>query len=150
MRLVSFVLATACLVMSACSSPAADEPAIEVSDAYIVEAPAGRDITAGGFTLRVTGGPLYLAGVSSDMAERVELHTMSMEGGMMQMRRVEGFDVGPGAPLVLERGGNHLMLFGLSSELAAGGTSELVLTLTDESGAEITFPATAEIVPLGD
>lgn len=157
MRLVQYLAAAACLALVGCSPSATEEaaethasPTIDVTGAFLVEPPVGRDVTMGGFTITATGAPFQLVSVSSDMAERVELHTMSMDDGVMKMRQVDGFDIEPGTALVLDRGGNHLMLFGLSPSLAAGGTSELVLTLTDESGAEQTVSTTAEIRGLGD
>ena len=74
------------------------------------------------------------------------MHTMSMENDMMQMRKVESFPVTEETPLVLERGGNHLMLFGVGP-IEAGSQIDVILTLTDESGTETEIVTKAEIVP---
>jgi len=153
MRILSSLILPAAFVLVACggsaptAAPAAtDGPVIEVRDAFIVQPPEGRNITGGGLYVSVTGAPVTLVRASTDIADTVELHTMSMENDMMQMRKVESFPVSPDQPLVLERGGNHLMLFGVQP-LQTGDQVDLVLTFTDESGAEQDIVTQAEVVP---
>ena len=151
MRFLSSLILPAALLLGACgetaAAPAAGAAAvIEVRDAFIVEPPEGRDITGGGMHVSVQGGPVTLIGARTDAARNVELHTMSMENDMMQMRKVESFPVTEEAPLVLERGGNHLMLFGVGP-IEAGSQIDVVLTFTDESGTETEVVTKAEIVP---
>lgn len=153
MRIVSSLILPAAFLLAACggasttAAPAAtDGPVIEVRDAFIVQPPEGRDITGGGLHVSVTGGAVTLVRAATDIADTVELHTMSMENDMMQMRKVESFPVSEDQPLVLERGGNHLMLFGVQP-LQAGDQVDVVLTFTDESGAEQDIVTQAEVVP---
>ena len=75
---------------------------------------------------------------------------MSMEDGVMRMRKVEQLDVAEDAPLVLESGGANLMLFGVSPDIEIGETVDLILTLTDSQGTESTLTTEAEIRGLGD
>lgn len=150
MRFLTSLLLPATLLLSACSAataaPAAGgAPVIEVRDAFIVAPPAGRDITGGGLLVSVDGGPVTLIRARTDAARNVELHTMSMDNNMMQMRKVESFPVTEEAPLVLERGGNHLMLFGVGP-IEAGSDVDLILTFTDEAGAEVEVVTKAEVV----
>ena len=105
----------------------------------------GRDVAGGGLTLTVTGDAMALVGADTDIADTVELHTMSMEDGVMRMRKVEQLDVSEDAPLVLESGGAHLMLFGVSPDIEIGETVDLVLTLTGSDGSESTLTTEAEI-----
>ena len=115
-------------------------------DAFIVQPPEGRDITGGGLHVSVQGAPVTLVRASTTAARETEMHTMSMENDMMQMRKVEAFPVSEAAPLVLERGGNHLMFFGVGT-LELGEQVDVVLTFTDESGAEQEIITQAEVVP---
>ncbi|MEP0313386.1 MAG: copper chaperone PCu(A)C [Hyphomonas sp.] len=151
MRIVSLVAALSLVAVAACS-PASEEgeALVTVSEAYIVKPTPGRDVAGGGLTLTVTGAPIVLVGADTDIADTVELHTMSMEDGVMRMRKVEQFDVSEDAPLVLESGGAHLMLFGVSPDIEIGETVDLVLTLTDSQGTESTLTTEAEIRGLGD
>ncbi|GGY39040.1 copper chaperone PCu(A)C [Parvularcula lutaonensis] len=65
--------------------------------------------------------------------ERIELHTNTETDGVMRMRRVEGFEVKAGEPLVLAPRGDHLMLIGLDEGFEEG--EERKVTLIFESGA---------------
>lgn len=81
-----------------------------------------------------------LVGVASDVASAVEVHEMTMGAGdVMQMRPVEGqrLVVPAGGAVQLKPGGYHVMLIGLTRDLAVGDT--FALTLTFESGDEKTL-----------
>jgi len=150
-RLLTNLILPAALILGACGAPATETaasegPVIEVRDAFIVQPPEGRDITGGGLHVSVTSGPVTLVRAATEIAGTVELHTMSMENDMMQMRKVESFPVSEDQPLVLERGGNHLMMFGVQP-LQVGDQVDVVLTFTDESGTEQDIVTQAEVVP---
>lgn len=73
-----------------------------------------------------------LVRASTALAERVELHTMSMEGNVMRMREVADIPLPAGQTVKLEPGGLHLMLMGLKQPLKLGDT--FALTLEFERG----------------
>ena len=63
---------------------------------------------------------------SSDAAERAELHTHAEEDGVMRMGPIEGGITGDaGEAHQLARGGDHVMLLGLTRPLADGDSIEL-------------------------
>lgn len=66
-----------------------------------------------------------LLSVSGDVAETIEIHTMTMEGGIMQMRKLENLPVK--GETVLEPKANHIMLIGLKEPLKQGATFPLTL-----------------------
>jgi len=77
-----------------------------------------------------------LIGVSSPAAKKVELHTHREDGGVMKMIHVEeGFAIPAGETVFLQRGGNHVMLMGLTEPFEQGKT--IPLTLTFEKSGEI-------------
>ncbi|MDM7458161.1 MAG: copper chaperone PCu(A)C [Paracoccus sp. (in: a-proteobacteria)] len=77
-----------------------------------------------------------LTAASSDIAERVELHTHLEQDGVMRMVEVEeGFLVPAGETRMLERGGDHVMLMGLTRQLTDGETIPLSLDF-GECGTE--------------
>lgn len=122
------------------NAPAA-EGGVTLVEGWVRNAVGGRDVTAGFFTLRNESGvAARLVSVDSPEAERVELHTMAMDGDVMRMRQVEGMDLRAGADLVLQSGGDHLMIFGLPSEAAADGALDLVLTFEDGRTLETALP----------
>ncbi|MGP9804633.1 copper chaperone PCu(A)C [Paracoccus sp. NSM] len=73
-----------------------------------------------------------LVSVASDAAERVELHTHLEEDGVMKMVHVEeGLPIPAGETRLLERGGDHVMLLGLTQPLADGDVVRLSLDFGD-------------------
>jgi len=154
------LIPAAALLLVACSAEkssaqpeapaAAAAPVIEIRDAFIVKPAEGRDVAGGGLTAYVTGGPVDLVGATTDAATRVELHTMSMDGGVMQMRQVEKFTAKDGEPIVLKRGADHLMLFGFDPAIQEGDKVDLNLEFRDSNGNSQTVVATADVTGLGD
>ncbi len=61
-----------------------------------------------------------LAKVSSTLAERVEIHLSTNEGGVMKMQQVGHINIPPNGTVSAKPGGYHLMLFGLKKKLAVG------------------------------
>ena len=77
---------------------------------------------------------VVLVGGATEIAGVVEVHEMSMIGGEMMMQEIDGGLVIPaGKSIVLEPGGNHLMLMMLTDDLEAG--EEISVTF-DFDGAE--------------
>ncbi|QJE72025.1 copper chaperone PCu(A)C [Aerophototrophica crusticola] len=83
-----------------------------------------------------------VAAAAPDVAEKVELHTHLMEGGVARMRPVEGgIEVPAGGSVVLKPGGYHVMLMGLKRPLKPGESFPLALTL-EKAG---TLPVTVQV-----
>lgn len=76
-----------------------------------------------------------LIGVSSDVAETVQIHESQMQDGVMRMRPVEAVDVPAHGAAMLEPGGIHVMLIGLKAPLEEG--QSFTLTLTFEHAGEV-------------
>lgn len=92
--------------------------------------------------------PDRLIAVKSPAAKKVELHTHREEGGVMKMVHVEeGFELGAGETLFLQRGGHHVMFMGLTEPFEQGKT--IPLTLVFETSGEITLdiPVDLERMP---
>ena len=77
-----------------------------------------------------------LVAATSPVSERVEIHTMSEENGVMKMRKIDGIDLPADKIVALEPSGNHLMLMNLKEPLKAG--SEIEVTLQFEKGKPVT------------
>lgn len=78
-----------------------------------------------------------LVSVTTDAAERAELHSHSMDAnGVMTMGEVkEGFPIIGMETHMLDRGGDHIMLLGLTRAFAPGDL--ITLTLTFERSGEM-------------
>jgi len=142
------------LFLAACgaepTTAAKINPTVEISDLYIVAPAPGRNMTGGGMKITATDGDFRLISAASEVADRVELHTMSMEDDMMRMRQVDGYDIPAGETFVLEPGGPHLMLFGLDTNLEAGNTAEMLFTFENADGESVTLNYPAEIRGRGE
>jgi copper(I)-binding protein len=126
--------------MSACSPAPSGGDSLKISGAWSPATPAGAAVGAGYMTISNGGGAaVRLTGGESAAAQRVEVHAMSMEGGVMRMRPIEGgLEIPAGGAVELKPGGMHLMLIGLKRPLAAG--ESVALTLTFSTGERIDAP----------
>lgn len=106
------------------------DTAIIVSNALIRTPLGGKTVTAGYFEM-VLGQDDRLVSASSDIADKIELHTVEMTDGVMQMRKLEGVDIVAGQPVVFTPKHEHLMIFGVN-DINEGDVAEVVFTF--ESG----------------
>ena len=90
-----------------------------------------------------------LIGASSDVAEKVELHTHKEDaGGVMRMIHVEeGFDLPAGGEIVMARGGHHVMFLGLKRELAHGDMVTVTLDFETAPDLVVEVPVDLERKP---
>ena len=111
-----------------------NESSVVVRDAWVREPPGGHPIAAVYMTIvNNSDAAMVLVGAQSPVVERVEIHTMTHEDGTMRMRQVEQVLLPAGGRVVLESGGLHLMLIGLSNLPRAGDSIDLTLHFADGS-----------------
>ena len=143
---VSAALALLALgLLAACSAEEEEVAAPEILAAETPE-PAAPDVGAVYVTVADPGAEDdRIVAARTDVAERVELHESFVDDeGIARMEELpEGIVVPAGEGVVLERGGLHLMLMGLQTDLLQGDTYELVLEF--ERGGEVTV--VVEVVP---
>jgi len=87
-----------------------------------------------------------LVGASSDVAERVELHThIQTDDGVMRMVEMEeGIPLAADETVMLQRGGMHVMLLGLTRSLAHGDSFTLTLEFENSDPVTIEVPVDLE------
>jgi periplasmic copper chaperone A len=142
-RIMAPVVAGFGLVVAAQAADMAKVGDIAIQEPWARASLGNAPNSAAYMTLQNMGAaPDRLIGGSTPAATKVELHTHIMEGGVAKMRPVEAVEVAPGAPIVLEPGGMHLMLSGLTEKLEAGAT--LPLTLAFEHAGEVTLEVPVE------
>ena len=145
-----FGLTAACSPADAPTPSASDaSPVLSYTDAFIMEPIGARDMTMGGISLSVEGGAVELTSASSPSVETIELHTMAMVDGKMQMRQVEGFEIADGETLELKRGGNHFMMFGVGEDVIGGETVDITLNF-DADGEPMTLVIEADVRVVGE
>jgi hypothetical protein len=138
---------TLCMFAAVLLAPLAQaaEP-IAVTGAWARATAGGQKVGAAYLELAAPAGTALVA-AETPVSARVELHTMSMEGGVMKMRPVEKIEVPAAGRVSLKPGGLHLMLIDLKQPLKEG--TRVPLTLTFQSGAaKTTVSIEAEVRPL--
>lgn len=88
-----------------------------------------------------SGTPDKLTGASSNVADKLQIHEMKVENGVMQMREITGgLPVPANGSVVLKPGSYHVMLIGLKKPLTAGETFPLTLTFAKAGNISVTVP----------
>ena len=113
----------------------ADE--IKVSKAFIKMPRPGVDVTAGFATIKASSD-LKVIEVSNKNFKKIELHSMKMANGVMEMRKLTNPKLGPNSPLILSPGNDHLMLFGIKEKLVPGENLDLTFVFKDGKNNKIT------------
>jgi copper(I)-binding protein len=144
-----FILAA--IVMAGLVNPALAAD-LSITDAFSRATPGNGPGVA---YLTIHGGatPDRLVGASSQVAAKVELHTMSMKGDVMQMREVDAVEIPANAPIKFAPGGLHIMLMGLKAPLKTGETIPLTLTFEHAGTRTVDVPvgslgATGPMAPM--
>ncbi len=116
----------AVLACASIGQAGADCTGLRIEQAWIPQAPPVAAVLGGYASLFNDGGTaLHIDAVDGADFGGVEMHQMSMEGGMMQMRPLPGLDLPPRGSLVLAEGGKHLMLMNPKHPFKAGDTTAL-------------------------
>ena len=108
---------------------------VAVKDAWVRTTVPGQKGT-GAFMSLTAKSDLRLVGVSSPVAGVAEVHDMTMNGDVMQMRAVSGVDLPAGKAVALQPGGFHVMLLDLKTALPKNATVPLTLLFKDAKGVE--------------
>lgn len=110
-------------------------PVPQIGGAWVRLNPVPGRPSAGYLEIRGGSQADRLTGITSP-GLRIELHSMTMAGGVMRMAAMNGLDVPAGGVARFAEGGNHLMIYGLKPRTAA-----VTLTLDFASGAKLTTQA---------
>jgi copper(I)-binding protein len=133
-------LLTLLIALSTALSALAETDLI-VSDPWSPQAPPGR-MMAGFMALEnPSEESIVLTGGESERFGRVEIHTMSMEEGVMRMRKLDSLEIPAGETVTLRPGGLHLMLMQPKGRFELGDHFELALI--DATGNR--WPVTLEV-----
>ena len=141
--MIKKITCAAALVWFAIPVAAAAE-SVAVTNAWVRATVPGQ-VVAGGYLDITAAAPAALVGVQSSVAAKSELHTMSMDGGVMKMRPLAKIELPARQTVSLKPGGDHIMLNGIKRELKAGERVVLKLTLQDSRGVKSTLEVDAEV-----
>ena len=119
--------------------------AIEIEQPWARATPKGATIGAGYMKITNTGTePDRLVGGSAPFAGRLEVHSMTMEQGVMKMREMkEGLEIKPGETVEFKPGGYHVMFVGLKEPLKQGDDLTVTLKFAKAGTVEVKYPVEA-------
>ncbi|NNG15660.1 MAG: copper chaperone PCu(A)C [Gemmatimonadales bacterium] len=129
---------------------AADTVAVRVGDLVIydgyVAAPVVEHVTMAFVTIENIGTESdALVGASTDLADRVRLHSQVLDGPLGRSSPVNRITIEPGRALVLEAGGYHLTLEDLRVQLAPGDSVTLRLRFERAGTANVRLPVLSHL-----
>lgn len=142
---LSAYLFVSMLLAGALASPPARSQEVKLGDIVISQpwsraAPSGAELASSYLTIENKGTTAdRLVGVSTDVAEKVEIQQISMAGGATSSGTVDkGLGISPGEKVVLAPGGYKLALLKLKSALKKG--TKVSMTLEFEKAGKVTVP----------
>lgn len=114
---------------------------IVINDAWVREVPPGSSVSAAYMKIENTGNPDKLVSLSSEAAEKVELHNSKVdENSIATMELIEILDIPSESSVELKPGGMHIMLIGLKESLVGKETVKLTLDFENAGQVEINVP----------
>jgi periplasmic copper chaperone A len=118
---------------------------IEIVQPWARATPKGATIGAGYMKITNTGSePDRLVGGSASFAGRFEVHSMTMEQGVMKMREVkDGLEIKPGETVELKPGGYHVMFVDLKEPLKQGEDVSVTLKFAKAGTIDVKYPVEA-------
>jgi len=119
-------------LLSSCGKPS---PSVQISDNWVRATEDGQDVGAAYMTL-TSNTDTTLTSVESSVSDSIEIHSMTMDNGVMKMQMLDELALKAGKPTELAPGGYHLMLFDLKKALKAGEEVSFTLHFKDAQGKE--------------
>jgi periplasmic copper chaperone A len=142
--------ATIAIATASCFAPPVqaadyDVGSIHISEPWARATPKGAAAGAGYMTVTNNGTtPDRVSCVTDDASAQCQIHSMTMEGGVMKMRPVEGgLEIKPGETVTLKPGGFHLMFTDLKHPLDQGQTVKATLKFDKAGTVEVSYPIAA-------
>ncbi|WP_269715320.1 copper chaperone PCu(A)C [Caulobacter sp. NIBR2454] len=129
------------LMLAACGKAAeAALPSVTITNAWCRAAPAVAPAGGCYMTLKAAADDRLVA-VETKAADRAEIHTMSVEDGIMRMRELEdGIALAAGQAAQLKPGGLHIMVIKPKAPFTVGSSVTLTLKFAKAPSQTLQFP----------
>lgn len=106
------------------------DKAIQIDNAWVRELIPGQSMTAAYFNVKnVSAEEQIIVGVSSDIAEKAEIHESVNVDGRVMMEELSRLSLAPGQEWKFEPGGLHIMLMGVKEGVPLPNKSKFVFTM---------------------
>jgi copper(I)-binding protein len=136
------VFGAALFVGAAAQAEDYDVGPLHIAQVWARTTPKGASSAAAYLTVTNSGTtPDRMSCAGSDAAAQCQIHTMSMENGVMKMRPVEGgLEIRPGETVTLKPGADHLMLTQLKHPLETGNSIAATLQFEKAGTVKVEVP----------
>jgi copper(I)-binding protein len=131
-----FVLIILCPSLAQALDSIKNNELVSIKNAWVRPSNPGQEVGAAYMTF-LSSQDTTLISVESDITNTIEIHSMSVENGVMKMRMLDTLELQAGKPYKLEPGGFHLMLFDLKKPLIRDDQVKFVLTFKKKNKASI-------------
>jgi periplasmic copper chaperone A len=127
----------ACLIAAPVRAQEVKAGDLVITQAWSRATPGGAKIAGGYLTIENKGTAAdRLIGGSGDVSDKIEVHEMAVNNGVMTMRPVDkGLVIEPGKIVKLAPGGYHLMMMDIKSPLKQG--DKVPVTLEFEKAGKV-------------
>lgn len=125
LKLISIIL-----LLTSCNANAE----VTISNAWVRENAPGQKVGAAYMTFKSSEKSKLIYVEATSNAGSIEIHSMTMNNGIMKMRMLEELTLEANKPQALAPGGFHLMMFDLKKPLKAGENVTFRLCFEDENG----------------
>jgi copper(I)-binding protein len=141
----AFALALAQLAAPAAQAADYDVGSIHIAQPWARATPKGATSGAAYMTITNKGSTSDRVNcVSSDASGQCQIHSMTMEGGVMKMRPVEdGLEIKPGETVTLQPSGFHVMLVALKHPLEKDQTVKATLRFDHAGTVDVEYSVAA-------
>lgn len=112
---------------------------ITIDPGFVRTPSVGAPATAGYLSLTSSADDVLIS-ASVDGASVTEIHTMTMNDGVMQMRRLEQLALPAGETVELAPGGYHLMIMNPDAAMAERETVNVTLTFSNAAPVTVELP----------
>jgi hypothetical protein len=151
----TIAVATAPIALAALAAVPAQAADYDVGSMHISQpwsraTPKGAAAGAAYMTITNKGtAPDRVSCVSDDASAQCQIHSMTMEDGVMKMRPVEGgLEIKPGETVTLKPGSFHVMLLDLKHPLEQGQSVKATLKFDTAGTVDIEYPIAAIGAPV--
>ena len=121
---------------------------VKVEQAWMRATAPGQEV-AGAYLNITSAVDAKLVGVSSPAAGTVQLHTMSMNQGVMEMREMKEIALPKNKTVKLAPGGLHIMLFDLKQTMKPGDVVPMTLDVATSARHHEKIEVKVEVRDLG-
>ena len=146
MKILALPALALALTTAASATPAAAAPKVVAADAWCRPAPSGA-LSGGCYVTLTAQADDRLVAVETTAADHGEIHTMSMDGGVMRMRKLtEGLALPAGKTVTLKPGADHIMV--IAPKIALKEGVQVPLTLRFQNAAPVKVTAVVRTPPM--